>query len=64
MRWGLLLFWLFGLAWVCFPRRVYRLYAWWLGSSFTTRNEPRHIRRAGIVWLILMTVFTCAEWFR
>ena len=61
----LLLFWCFGLVWVFFPARVLRFYVWFHGSGILRRgNKPRHIRNAGILWLIVMAVLTYVEWSR
>jgi hypothetical protein len=58
-------FWLCGMALVFFPTRVWQFYAWFHGPAFAASgNKPRHIRNAGILWLVVMTWFTYVEWVR
>jgi hypothetical protein len=46
-----------GLVFVFLPARVLRFYEWLHGPSFRRLgNEPRHVRNAGIRWLVLLAV--------
>ena len=50
-------FWLFGIVLVVFPNAVHDFYRWFHDSDFERcGNQPRHVRNAGIVWLIVMGV--------
>ena len=56
---ALLPFWLFGVVVVLFPNAVWKSYRRLHGPDFERRTlQPRHIRNAGIVWLIVMALAT------
>lgn len=56
--------WLFGVVLVLWPELVRRLYLWLLGSHRPQMHqlEVRHFRNAGVVWLVVMAIFSYAEW--
>jgi hypothetical protein len=46
----------FGILFVAFPNSVHRFYCWFGGRVYTTRNSPRTVRNAGILWLLGLAV--------
>ena len=51
-------FWLFGAVMVAFPSAVWRFYRWFHGPALEDRIQPRHVRNAGVFWLIVMAITT------
>jgi hypothetical protein len=58
----LLVFWLLGLVHVLSPKTIFRFYKSLHGAQASGLRlmQPRDIRRAGVVWLIVMSVITIA----
>jgi hypothetical protein len=65
--WALgVLLWLFGLVCVVFPAHVLGFYRWFHGHDeiHLQQTEPRHVRNAGVLWLLLMAAVTYFDWAR
>jgi hypothetical protein len=48
-----------GLVMIAFPGHIHRFYTWFHGEAYTRRgNQPRHIRNAGIFWLVIVAAMS------